>query len=105
MKILITGGCGFIGTKLQERLFTENLKVVVFDNMSTQIHGSNIEYKDNFNFDFYKGDVNNIDDLLNVLSDVDIIVHLAAETGTGQSMYEMTNYVETNIVGTTKILE
>ena len=48
MKILITGGCGFIGTKLQEKLFVENLKVVVFDNMSTQIHGSNTEYIDNF---------------------------------------------------------
>ena len=103
MKILITGGCGFIGTKLQERLFAENFKAVVFDNLSTQIHGSNIEYRDNFNFDFFKGDVNNIDDLLNVLSDVDIIVHLAAETGTGQSMYEMEKYIKTNCIGTANL--
>src|SRR5665648_706535 len=54
---------------------------------------------------FIKGDVNNIEDWTEALVGVDIVVHLAAETGTGQSMYEINKYVSSNIGGTANLLE
>lgn len=55
--------------------------------------------------DFIKGDVNNREDLKKALVDVDYVIHLAAETGTGQSMYEIKKYVDTNIGGTALLLD
>ena len=108
--ILITGGAGFIGSKLANRLSAQGEKVRVLDNLSKQIHGpeplkSQLYLSLNPEIDFQFGSVTNVDDIKKALTGVTILIHLAAETGTGQSMYEMTNYVETNIVGTTKILE
>jgi dTDP-L-rhamnose 4-epimerase len=108
--ILITGGAGFIGSKLANRLSDEGKNVRVLDNLSKQIHGSEpfnspLYLSLNSNIDFQLGSVSDYDDIKKALNGVTTLVHLAAETGTGQSMYEMTNYVDTNIVGTTKLLE
>ena len=108
--ILITGGAGFIGSRLANRLSAQGEKVRVLDNLSEQIHGSEplkspLYLSLNPDIDFQFGSVSNIDDAKKALNGITTLIHLAAETGTGQSMYAMTNYVETNIVGTTKILE
>lgn len=100
MKILITGGCGFIGTKLQHKLFSSEHEVVIMDNLLPQIHGENAYFKNNYNFKFVKGDVTNLERWIEALDEVEVIVHLAAETGTGQSMYEMERYIATNSIGT-----
>lgn len=110
-KILITGGAGFIGSNLALRLITKGYKVTVLDNLSKQIHGDNPEItsplylsvKDKVKF--IQGSVTSRDDWKNALKDIDCVVHLAAETGTGQSMYEIERYVNTNIGGTALLLD
>lgn len=110
--ILILGGAGFIGSNLALKLKDLTYKVTVFDNLSEQIHGANpIETSPLYNsilsanIRFVLGSVTSKADLLKVIIGQDIIVHLAAETGTGQSMYEIQNYVDVNIGGTGLLLD
>ncbi len=110
MNILITGGSGFIGSALSLKLVENNFKVTVLDNLSPQIHGENPEnsllyLKIKDKVIFVKGDVRNIEDWNKVLPNQDVIVHLAAETGTGQSMYEIERYVDVNTKGTALFLD
>ena len=110
-KILITGGAGFIGSNLALHLLKHNYDVTVLDNLSEQIHGANPEttsplYQSIQNkVHFLKGSVTSTDDWIKAIGDNDIIVHLAAETGTGQSMYQIKKYVDTNIGGTALMLD
>ncbi|MBL0309762.1 MAG: GDP-mannose 4,6-dehydratase [Bacteroidetes bacterium] len=105
--ILITGGAGFIGKRLIEKLGgTLELKISVLDNLDKQIHGLNpdIEYfKKNTNF--IVGDVRNEDLVETLVSKADSIIHLAAQTGTGQSMYQIRNYTDVNCMGTAVLME
>jgi dTDP-L-rhamnose 4-epimerase len=110
MKILITGGAGFIGSNLALELQTRGHEVRVLDNLSEQVHGSNplqstlfLSVKDKV--DFIKGSVTSKDDLSKALDTIDIVVHLAAETGTGQSMYEIKKYSDVNIAWTALLLD
>ena len=106
-KVLITGGAGFIGSNLSLKLIEKGYEVTVLDNLSSQIHG---EYsplyesiKDKVNF--IKGTVLSYDDWKKALDGIDVVVHLAAETGTGQSMYEIEKYTDVNIKGTSIFLD
>lgn len=110
MNILITGGSGFIGSSLALKLVSLNHKVTVLDNLSPQIHGTNpklselyLKIKDKVNF--INGDVRKNEDWKKALENQEAIVHLAAETGTGQSMYEIDKYVEVNTKGTSIFLD
>ncbi|HKB45187.1 MAG TPA: NAD-dependent epimerase/dehydratase family protein, partial [Chitinophagaceae bacterium] len=111
MKILITGGAGFIGSNLTLKLLAKGHEAIVMDNLSKQIHGADPEitsplYKNIKNkVSFFKGDVCVKEDWERVLPGVEVIVHLAAETGTGQSMYEIRKYTEINIGGTSLVLD
>lgn len=110
MRVLITGGAGFIGSSLSLKLVESGYEVTVLDNLSNQIHGENPEQSELFKriedkVDFIKGDIRSKNDIRTALKGADIIVHLAAETGTGQSMYEINKYVEVNISGTANLLE
>ena len=110
MNILITGGAGFIGANLSLRLVEEGHNVTVLDNLSPQIHGSD----PNLSSPLYGQIKNKVRFLQASVSDAniwarcipgqDVIVHLAAETGTGQSMYEIERYVDVNIMGTAGML-
>ena len=110
-KVLVTGGAGFIGSNVALKLIAKGYSVVVLDSLSEQIHGSNpdqtsplyMSIKDKV--DFIKGDVCKREDWLKALDGVDYVIHLAAETGTGQSMYEIEKYVGTNIGGTALLLD
>lgn len=110
MNVLITGGSGFIGSALALKLVDLNHTVTVLDNLSPQIHGKNPEFselylkiKDKVNF--VNGDVRNIRDWEEVLPNQDAVIHLAAETGTGQSMYEIEKYTDVNTKGTALFLD
>jgi len=111
MKILITGGAGFIGSKLSLELTKKGHEVTVLDNLSSQIHGEDPSedsplYRSILNkINFIKGDITNREDWENAIEGQDIIVHLAAETGTGQSMYQIEKYTEVNVSGTAKMLD
>ena len=108
--VLITGGAGFIGSNLALKLISKGYAVTVLDNLSPQIHGDNPEetsplylsIKDKVKF--IHGTVTNKEDWEEALKDQDAIVHYAAETGTGQSMYEVEKYVDVNINGTALML-
>lgn len=110
-KVLITGGAGFIGSNLAMRLLDKGYTVTVLDNLSPQIHGSNPEItsplyrriKDKVNF--INGSVTSKEDWETALKGQEIVVHFAAETGTGQSMYEIKKYVDVNIGGTAILLD
>lgn len=108
--ILITGGAGFIGSRLANFLNAGGYKVSVLDNLSTQIHGVEPESSPLFlslhaNIEFIRGSVTCRTDLIKALHGVDIVVHLAAETGTGQSMYAIEHYSNVNIGGTALLLD
>jgi len=110
-KILITGGSGFIGSNLAIELYKLGHEVTVLDNLSNQIHGDNPDktsplynlIKDKVRF--IKGTINNKPLLQEALLEQEIIVHYAAETGTGQSMYEIEKYNHVNIGGTATLLD
>lgn len=105
--ILITGGAGFIGSNLGLKLLEKGYEVTVLDNLSPQIHEENSplynSIKDKVNF--IKGTVLSYGDWKKALDGVDVVVHLAAETGTGQSMYEIEKYTDVNIKGTSIFLD
>ncbi|WP_024435979.1 NAD-dependent epimerase/dehydratase family protein [Acinetobacter baumannii] len=109
--VLITGGAGFIGSNLALKLVSKGYNVTVLDNLSPQIHGDNpqessplfLSIKDKVNF--ILGTVTSKPDWELALKDQDAIIHLAAETGTGQSMYEVQKYVDVNINGTALMLD
>lgn len=111
MKVLITGGAGFIGSNLALKLLNKGYEVRVLDSLNEQIHGKDFNNSYTYNLikdkvEFIKGSVFNKDDWDRALTeDIDVIVHLAAETGTGQSMYEVSKYVLTNIGGTSIMLD
>lgn len=108
--ILITGGAGFIGSRLSLALNARGHRVRVLDSLSTQIHGvdpqkSTLYRSISGKVDFLWGDVTNRNDLEFALKGVDTVIHLAAETGTGQSMYEIKHYTDVNIGGTSLLLD
>lgn len=102
-KVLVTGGAGFIGSHLAPKLVASGYQVRVLDSLSSQIHGAipcGLEWLRNDNIEFQRGDVTVREDWELALSGIDAIVHLAAETGTGQSMYQVSRYSEVNTQGT-----
>jgi dTDP-L-rhamnose 4-epimerase len=109
-KVLISGGAGFIGSSLALALSARGHTVTVLDNLARQIHGDDAAASPLFarirgKVDFVRGDVTSREDLLKVLPGVDTVVHLAAETGTGQSMYAIQHYTEVNVGGTALLLD
>jgi len=110
-KVLITGGAGFIGSRLSLELLSRGYEVTVLDNLSPQIHGENARVdsplfnaiKDKVRF--IEGSVTSREDWIDSISGQNIIVHFAAETGTGQSMYEIEKYTHVNVGGTAIMLD
>ncbi|HHV75363.1 SDR family NAD(P)-dependent oxidoreductase [Thermoanaerobacterium thermosaccharolyticum] len=100
--ILITGGAGFIGGYIAEKLHDKGYKIIVYDNLSPQVHGNNADLPDYLKekVEFIKADVRDIEQFKNAIQKSDKIIHLAAETGVGQSMYEIDRYVDVNVRGT-----
>lgn len=110
-KILVTGGAGFIGSNVALKLVAKGYDVTVLDNLSEQIHGNNPDKTSPLyqsikgKVNFIKGSVTSKRDWEAALDGQDAVIHLAAETGTGQSMYEIEKYVKTNIGGTALLLD
>lgn len=106
--ILITGGAGFIGKHLVRHLLLKNHSVRILDTLSPQIHGAApqaLEWLLDERIDFVRASVTDPLAVKSSLEGVEQIVHLAAETGTGQSMYKIAQYCETNTVGTAVLLD
>jgi len=109
-KVLITGGLGFIGLELARTLVQRGMAVRLLDNLSPQIHGLNSQPElgsllEESLVEVVRGDVCQRRDWVSALRDVKSVVHLAAETGTGQSMYRIADYTSTNVLGIALLLD
>lgn len=109
--ILITGGAGFIGSNVALKLLSHGYNVVILDNLSPQVHGKDPDITSPLynsikkKVKFIQGSVTSPKAWEEALKEVDAIIHLAAETGTGQSMYEIKKYTDVNIGGTSLMLD
>ncbi|MFJ2989757.1 NAD-dependent epimerase/dehydratase family protein [Collimonas sp. NPDC087041] len=107
--ILITGGAGFIGNNLALKLLSDGYKITILDNLSPQIHGHypNVDGQVLLaqGVEFIRADVREPSAIKLALANADMIVHLAAETGTAQSMYQIAHYNEVNTQATALILD
>jgi dTDP-L-rhamnose 4-epimerase len=112
MRILVTGGAGFIGSHVVDRLIERGHEVVVLDNLDPQVHGPGADTPINIaahvgggRVEFIRGDVRNRDDVRRALEGVEAVAHLAAAVGVGQSMYEPFYYADVNVSGQGMLLE
>ncbi len=105
-RILITGGAGFIGRFVADELLRRGNQVRVLDSLIEQVHGETDGSKMlNPEAELVRGDVRDKDAVRSALQGIDSVVHLAAEVGVGQSMYEVERYTSTNDVGTAVLFE
>jgi dTDP-L-rhamnose 4-epimerase len=110
LRLLITGGAGFIGSNLAQTLASAGHEVTMLDSLLSQVHGSDPEQSELLQAaraagTVVVGDVTDRPVLEEALKSQDVVVHLAAETGTGQSMYEIERYSRVNVGGTALLLD
>ena len=105
-RVLITGGAGFIGTHVANRLLAAGHRVRILDSLIDQVHAPGARPNPVLEHcEFFHGDVRDPDLVNRALRGVDKLVHLAAEVGVGQSMYAIDRYVSTNDQGTAIVLQ
>ncbi len=106
MRVLITGGAGFIGSHLADGLLAEGHQIRALDNLDPQVHpgGARPGYLDD-DVELQVGDVRDHDAVRRALEGVDAVVHFAAAVGVGQSMYEIERYTSINAIGAAVLLE
>ena len=106
MKVLITGGAGFIGKWIVEKL-PISTEVVIVDSLDPQVHKASQLFAPELQKRAIciQADVRDIQAYRDAAEGTDVIIHLVAQTGTGQSMYQMSKYVQHNVDGTAKLLE
>ncbi len=109
MTILVTGGAGFIGSHLVPALAAAGHPVRVLDTLAPQIHGAvpaGLDWlTETPGVEFRRGSVADRAGLCDALQGVTAVIHLAAETGTGQSMYEIARYTHENVQGTAVLMD
>jgi len=105
MKILVTGGAGFIASHIVDALVNKGHEVRVFDNLELQVHhGAKPDYL-NPKIEFMKGDIRDKNSIIKAIEGIEAVYHQAAAVGVGQSMYEIEKYVDVNTLGTAKLLD
>lgn len=104
-KVLVTGGAGFIGRHLCSDLVRRGYSVTIVDSLINQVHGPNPDVSFLDGFRFHRCSVGDINEYGDALLDCHVLVHLAAQTGTGQSMYKISDYFSTNVQETSKLVE
>ncbi len=105
--VLVTGGAGFVGSHLVDALLARGDRVRVFDNLDPQVHGAE-RRKPSWlpdEAELVVGDMRDPDAVARAVRDVDVVFHLAAAVGVGQSMYRIADYTATNTLGTAHLLQ
>ena len=103
--ILVTGGAGFVGSHLVDALVAAGHSVRVFDNLTPQVHGGVPPTYLSSDAEFVLGDIRDREAVARALSGIEVVFHLAAAVGVGQSMYEIVHYMGTNTQGTAVLLQ
>lgn len=103
-KILVTGGAGFIGSFLTDKLVELGYIVRILDNLEDQVHQGKTPSYLNPKAEFIHGDIRDYETVRKSLEDIEIVFQLAARVGVGQSNYEIKDYVATNIGGMANVL-
>lgn len=103
--ILITGGAGFVGSHLADALLAAGHNVRILDNLTAQVHHHGIPGYLTEDAEFMHGDVRDSEAVRRALNGIDVVFHLAAAVGVGQSMYEIEHYMGTNTQGTAVLLQ
>jgi dTDP-L-rhamnose 4-epimerase len=106
-RVLITGGAGFIGSHLADELLTRGYDVRALDSLVPQVHGPEAKRPDYLapEVELVSGDLRDRELVRRSLRDVDIVVHLAARVGVGQSMYQVAEYTAGNNLATAILME
>jgi dTDP-L-rhamnose 4-epimerase len=105
MRVLVTGGAGFIGSFAVEGLVAAGHSVRVLDNLDPQVHGPEPHPVLPAGVEFHRGDVRDRAACAAALEDIDAVVHCAAAVGVAQSLYRVDHYVDVNVRGTATLLE
>ena len=117
MKIIITGAAGFIGYHLSKRLLVENISVIGIDNLNNYYDVklkearlkklNDMPLKNGTKFKFFKEDIKNPDSINKIFeeNEPDIVINLAAQAGVRYSIENPSEYIQTNLVGFSNILE
>lgn len=103
--VLVTGGCGFIGSHLVDRLVETGHRVRVLDCLEPQVHGDGPPDYLSREAEYAFASVEDADALAHSLDGVDVLFHLAASVGVGQSMYEIERYTRSNTLGTARLMD
>jgi dTDP-L-rhamnose 4-epimerase len=104
-RVLVTGGAGFVGSHTVDALLDAGHEVTVFDSLSPQVHPDGLPAYLSRSVEFLQGDVRNPDAVRRAVRGKDVVYHLAAAVGVGQSMYEIANYMSANTQGTAVLLQ
>lgn len=104
-KAIVTGGAGFIGSHLVDKLLEDNHSVIVIDNISTGNLDNISQHKDDNNFTFIKEDVSDLDKIKPHFKGVDVVFHLAALADIVPSIVNPVNYYKSNVAGTMSVVE
>jgi len=105
MRYLITGGAGFIGSHLTERLLEQGERVVLLDNLSTGSMENIRHLKGSEHLEYHLDGIENRQLLAELVDDADVIIHLAAAVGVKLIVESPVRTIETNVNGTQLILE
>ncbi len=104
-RVLITGGAGFVGSHLADALLQRGHPVRVFDALAAQVHGEGMPGYLAAEVEFQHGDMRDPEAVRRAIGGVEVIFHLAAAVGVGQSMYEIAHYMGANTQGTANLLQ
>ena len=105
MRVLVTGGVGFIGSFLMDRLLASGHQVRALDNLDPQVHPDGLPAYLASEAELVVGDIRARQSCVEALEGVDAVVHAAAAVGVAQSLYRVEHFVDVNVRGTATLLE
>lgn len=107
MKILVTGGAGFIGSHIVDALIARGHEVRIYDNLDRQVHGERGDVPSYLNSEaqLVCGDIRDRESLHKALDNIEVVYHEASAVGVGQSMYQIQKYTHVNVLGTANLLD